>query len=83
MTLDSPVLAGTVLTVRLPVTAEHLSERTVVHPLGLLAVGGKGAGSCGAGGPGLADWREVYVLDFGPAFPEHVDAVEDRVLHRR
>jgi signal transduction histidine kinase len=33
MTLDSPARAGTVLTVRLPVTAEdHLSERTVVHP---------------------------------------------------
>ena len=32
MTLDSPAMAGTVLTVRLPVTAEHLSERTVVHP---------------------------------------------------
>jgi hypothetical protein len=32
MTLDSPAGAGTVLTVRLPVTAEdHLSERTVVH----------------------------------------------------
>ena len=32
MTLDSPARAGTVLTVRLPVTAEdHLSERTVVH----------------------------------------------------
>jgi signal transduction histidine kinase len=33
MTLDSPARAGTVLTVRLPVTAEdHLSKRTVVHP---------------------------------------------------
>jgi NAD(P)-dependent dehydrogenase (short-subunit alcohol dehydrogenase family) len=32
MTLDSPAGAGTVLTVRLPVTAEdHLSERTVVR----------------------------------------------------
>ena len=32
MTLDSPAGAGTVLTVRLPVTAEdHSSERTVVH----------------------------------------------------
>jgi hypothetical protein len=32
MTLDSPAGAGTVLTVRLPVTAEdHLSERTLVH----------------------------------------------------
>ena len=32
MTLDSPARAGTVLTVRLPVTAEdHLSERTVVR----------------------------------------------------
>jgi signal transduction histidine kinase len=32
MTLDSPARAGTVLTVRLPVTTEdHLSERTVVH----------------------------------------------------
>jgi signal transduction histidine kinase len=31
MTLDSPAMAGTVLTVRLPVTAEdHLSKRTVV-----------------------------------------------------
>ena len=32
MTLDSPARAGTVLTVRLPVTAEHLAERAVVHP---------------------------------------------------
>jgi len=32
MTLDSPAGAGTVLTVRLPVTTEHLSKRTVVHP---------------------------------------------------
>jgi signal transduction histidine kinase len=32
MTLDSPARAGTVLTVRLPVTTEdHLSERAVVH----------------------------------------------------
>ncbi len=31
MTLDSPAGAGTILTVRLPVTTEdHLSERTVV-----------------------------------------------------
>jgi signal transduction histidine kinase len=33
MTLDSPARAGTVLTARLPVTAEaHLSKRTVVLP---------------------------------------------------
>jgi signal transduction histidine kinase len=34
MTLDSPARAGTVLTARLPVTAEdHLSERAGAHPL--------------------------------------------------
>src|ERR1700729_57556 len=33
MTLDSPSMAGPVLTVRLPVTTgDHLSERTVMHP---------------------------------------------------
>ena len=37
MTLDSPSRAGTVLTVRLPVTTEdHLSERTVMHPRGIV-----------------------------------------------
>jgi len=50
---------------------------------GLLAAGGKGTGSYGPGRPGLSDWREVYVFDFGPAFSEHVDAVQDRVFHRR
>ena len=48
----------------------------------MLAGDGLG-GSVGAGGPGLGDRREVDVLDLGPAFPEHVDAVDYRVLHRR
>ena len=34
-------------------------------------------------GRGLSDWREVYVPDFGPAFPERVDAVQDRLFYGR
>jgi hypothetical protein len=41
MALDSPAGAGTVLTVRLPVTTEdHLSGRAVVHPRQVRAAGG-------------------------------------------
>jgi len=54
MTLDSPARAGTVLTVRLPVTAEyHLSKRTVVHPREMRASGGMRPR------PGLRRWGAV------------------------
>ena len=46
------------------------------------AVDGMGTGSYGAARPGSGDWREVYVLDRGPAFCQRSNAVRDGLFHR-